>query len=499
VRIGELLQLTLSSVSEPTTEFDGADGRVYEAALRRIDAHTCSIDFLDVTERVESGRRLHAQARQDHLTGLPNRRALVEAIEERLGDPARPSGSLLLIDLDEFKEINDALGHETGDRLLCSIGARIVNCVGDGGLVGRLGGDEFAVLLRTAEGPASVRVAEKIAEVVNAPVVLGDLRLRVRASIGVADHPSDADAVTELLRCADVAMYRAKRRSTSVERYDRRRDGADTGHLALVADLEQAIADGQLLLHHQPLIETATGAVVGTEVLTRWQHPTRGLLAPDLFIELAEMSGQMKQLTRWVIRRALQDLVDLGEAGRDLEVSVNLSVRNLYEDDLVDWLAGQLTSSGIDPARLVVEITESTAMDDQGTAVEVIGRLRSLGVRTWIDDFGTGHSSFARLRDIPAHGVKIDRAFVAAAATSETDRIVLRSIVELVRSLGLQSIAEGIEDEASLASLRDLGCDLAQGFHIARPMPLADLRRWLAEARLSRPGASSVTARPALR
>ncbi len=472
LQAGLLLGLFADGQTARSIELTGLDGRIYEATALHLDERSCSMHFLDITERVESSRRLHEQARRDHLTGLPNRRALVEAIEHRVTVAGDEPTSVLLIDLDRFKDINDSLGHETGDQFLHRIGQRIVSRCAGAEFVARLGGDEFAVVLPGATPAEAMARAWVITEVIKQPVVVGDLRLRVLSSLGVASYPHDASTTTELLRCADVAMYHAKSRSTGVESYDPENATFGRDRLTLVADLETAIDSGQLILHHQPLIETASGRVIGTEALARWNHPARGLMPPDQFIELAEVSGQIRKLTRWVIRRALRELRDLGPAALDIEVSVNLSVRNLYEPDLLDWITAELTLAGVAPSRLVVEITESTIMDDQAAAIELIRGLRDLGVRTWIDDFGTGHSSFARLRSLPVHGVKIDRSFVAAAGTSMTDRIILQSLINLVHSLGLQVVAEGVETAESLALLRELDCETAQGFHLGRPAPI---------------------------
>ncbi len=485
--IAALLALLPGATRIQTVQLTGADGREYQTTLRHIDDHVCSVDFLDITERVEGERRLWAQARHDQLTDLPNRRAFVEALEERLTAGREPV--VVHVDLDDFKDVNDALGPEVGDRLLVNIGRRLASRVGDGELVARLGGDEFAIVLDRPDDDTLAARVQDILELVNTPVVVGDLRLRVRASVGVGwgdvcriGEPAGSigEDALELLRRADAAMHHTKARRGGVALYDPAMDRMGRDRLALVGELEQAITDHQLTLHHQPLVDLATDTVIGTEALVRWHHPTRGMLPPDMFIELAEVSGQMKALTRWVIGQALRDLRALGDAGRTLEVSVNLSVQNLYEDDLTDWIASQLIFAGIEPHRLVVEITESTIMDDHDTAVETIRRLAELGVRTWIDDFGTGHSSFARLGRLPVDGVKIDRSFVSGATTSPSDRIMLRSIVDLARALGLQSIAEGVETLDCLELLGEVGCTIAQGYHISRPMPFDALRSWLA-------------------
>ncbi len=431
--------------------------------------------LIDVSERVESGRQLHLQARQDELTGMPNRRAFLESLEARLSDPGDEPTALLILDLDDFKEINDSLGHHTGDELLRSVADRIRAGARDGEIVARLGGDEFAVIL---PGLPAAEVTERgrlLAEAINAPVLVGDLRLRVRASIGIAVHPADAADAGELMARADIAMYQAKSHGSGPVRYDAALDLFGRERVTLVGDLDMAITSGQLVLHHQPLFDVASGRVLGTEALVRWNHPRLGLLPPAKFIELAEVSGQIKPLTRWVIRQALTDLQTLGDPWSELEVSINLSVRNLYEADLVPWLVDTLAALQVDARRLVVEITESTIMVDYPAAVEMIEALRALGVRTWIDDFGTGHSSLARLRNLPVDGVKIDRSFVGGVAHSPRDRNILHSLIELVDSLGMQTLAEGVERAECLQVLRALGCRAAQGFYLGRPVPAATL------------------------
>lgn len=459
----------------PEIEFHGSGDRIYQATLRDIDETSCSIDFLEITERVKTSRRLHTQARQDDLTGLPNRRAFIEALETRLNDPAQPPTSLLVIDLDEFKEINDSLGHETGDRLLRNVGRRIFRRARSDDLVARLGGDEFAVILYDATPEIAMERAAGLVEAINQPISVGDLRLRVGSSVGVASYPDDAADGSELVRRADVAMYHAKTRGSSVQAYNEDIDHFGSDRLELVGDLEVALDRGELLLHHQPLIEVASGTVVGTEVLARWDHPRHGRIGPDLFIELAEVSGQMRSLTRWVLGQALRDLRTMQDAGIDLEVSVNLSVRNLYEPDLIDWLKAEIATVGVSPKALIVEITEYTIMDDQGAAIEMIQAMRDLGIRTWIDDFGTGHSSFARLRSLPVHGIKIDRSFLCEMEGSDADRLILKNIIDLAHSLGLSSIGEGVESAGCLRLLEELGCDYAQGFYMGHPAPLSDV------------------------
>lgn len=475
--LGAALDALLAPGGDMGLETTGRDGRTYQVVGRRIDDGMCAVDFLDVTDRVEHGRRLHDQARTDELTGLPNRRAFLEVLQRHLDGTGGATTAVLILDLDDFKEINDSLGHHTGDDLLRNVSRKLREAVGAENVVARLGGDEFAVILPRADPEEVTGRARQIADMINQPVHIGDLRLRVRASVGIALHPQDAVTVDDLVRCADIAMYRAKAHGKEPLRYDSSVDLYGTERLTLLGDLDTAIADGQLLLHHQPLFDVATGRVLGTEALVRWRHPRLGLIPPVRFVELAEVSGQIKPLTRWVIRQALTDIVAMGEPWQNLEVSVNLSVRNLYEADLVPWLVATLGELGVSGERLIVEITESMIMIDYPAAADMIEQLRAIGVRTWIDDFGTGHSSLARLRKLPVDGVKIDRSFVAGVPESQRDRDILRSLIELVDSLGLHSLAEGVERRECLAVLHELGCSAAQGYYLARPVPVGELAR----------------------
>jgi diguanylate cyclase (GGDEF)-like protein/PAS domain S-box-containing protein len=475
-------------------ELIGADGRTYHAVGRRLDRMTCAVDFLDVTERVEYGKVLHEQARTDDLTGLPNRRAFLEALVRALADGPGTT-ALFMLDLDDFKEINDSLGHSTGDDMLRRVSERLLEAVDPTTFVARIGGDEFAVIVTGAEPIEVTGLATRIAELVNQPVDIEDLRLRVHASVGISLYPQDADTVEDLVRCADIAMYRAKVYGGEPSRYDSSTDLHGTERLTLLGDLDNAITQGDLLLHHQPLFDVTTGCITGTEALVRWQHPRLGLIPPARFIELAEVSGQVKRLTRWVIRQALIEIASLGPDRDQIDVSVNLSVRNLYEADLVPWVTETLDELGIGGERLIAEITESMIMVDCPAAADTIEQLREIGVRTWIDDFGTGHSSLARLRQLPVDGVKIDRSFVVGVPESPRDRQILRSLIELAGSLGLHSLAEGVERVECLSVLRELGCSAAQGHLLAPPMPIRDLVHWQIPEEVSS-GASSLGAGP---
>ena len=423
----------------------------------------------------ELADRLAHQARHDELTGLPNRRLLLETLQQRMAGGASGSCALFLLDLDDFKDINDSLGHQTGDQVLLAVGGRI--CAGaPDGLVARLGGDEFAVLVCGLDREDALLRGHALTAAVEEPIEVDGLLLKVRVSVGIAlagdaQEQDGTTSVDELLRRSDVAMYRAKERSTSPQCYDAASDLFGRERVQLTAGLYQAVPNGELLLHYQPLVDVRTGRVTSLEALTRWQHPELGLVPPARFIELAEVSGEIRRITRWAVRTALDTLAALGPDWSDVDMSVNLSARTVYEPDFVDWLATVLGEAGLPGERLVLEITEGAVMVDYPAAVTFLERLRELGVRTWIDDFGTGHSSFARLRHLPVDGVKIDRSFVSGACRSEPDRKLLAGMLSMVRSLGLTTIAEGIEDAECLRLLTDLGCDVGQGYLLGRPAP----------------------------
>jgi diguanylate cyclase (GGDEF)-like protein/PAS domain S-box-containing protein len=449
-------------------EFRASDERIFQVTGRCIERTMISLDFLDITERVTAAARLEVEANRDALTGLANRRNFTERLARELAD-ASACTSLLQIDLDNFKEINDALGHETGDEVLRVVAGRMLSAVRDGGHVARLGGDEFGVILPGTDAGAAEEVCQRILDSLRQPLVHAELMLRVDASIGLAVAPDQTSDHVQLARHADIAMYQAKRRGGGWSRYDKRYDRASTDRLIMVGELDRAITEGELCLHHQPFVDPATGEIRGAEALVRWEHPQRGLIPPGDFIELAEISGQIDALTRWVVEHALAD-----NAGRGLEfVSLNLSARNLLNDDLVDSMAAAIDAVGRDCGVIVVEITESTIIEDFDQAVRVLESLRALGIQVWIDDFGTGHSSLARLTALPVDGVKIDRAFIDNSTRSREGRIVLENLIEMVHQLGLRSIAEGIETAEQLEVVRSLGCDLAQGFHLAQPAPYA--------------------------
>jgi diguanylate cyclase (GGDEF)-like protein/PAS domain S-box-containing protein len=456
-------------------------GRVYTAHAFPLPGNAVGLSLQDVTERTMAAEVLRRQALHDGLTGLPNRTLLNDRMRQALqhsqttGEPV----ALLLMDLDQFKEVNDALGHDHGDRLLIEMSRRLQRVLRDIDTIARLGGDEFAVLLTiNADERGALAVAARIRESLEEAFQLGGISVQTSASIGVALYPDHAGDAETLAQRADVAMYTAKRAGGGIALYSPEHDQSSVRRLALLGELRSAIEDDQLLLHYQPTLDLRTGFVRTVEALVRWQHPEHGLMPPAEFIELAEVSGTIQVLTRWVITTAIRQLVEWQRRGLDLAVAVNLSVRNLYEPELVPWLAGVLAQFGVDAKSLEFEITESELMDDPLLAMEVLGRLKSLGVATSIDDFGTGYSSLSYLKHLPIDQLKIDRSFVGNMVHDESDLTIVRSTIDLSHNLGLVVVAEGVEDPETLRLLAELGCDRAQGYALSRPVPALDLEHW---------------------
>jgi diguanylate cyclase (GGDEF)-like protein len=423
--------------------------------------------------RLESSRNEH-QARHDALTGLANRAHLDVALSAATS--GQGSVALVLLDLDRFREVNDTLGHGRGDEVVLEMAHRLTRLAGPHDLVARLGGDEFAVLLPDVDGvQAALLHAEALRSALRAPVRVGGVDVVLDARAGVSVHPLDADDGPALLRHADVAAEQAKRTHVGVCAYDGALDRHSTERLGLLADLARAIAEGELVLHYQPKCDLS-GRVLGVEALVRWAHPQRGLLPPAEFVQVAERTGLVHPLTESVLDQALAQVRRWLDDGRELPVAVNISTRSLLQPGFAERVLTALGANGV-PARLLgLEITETTIMEDPERALEVLTQLADAGIRLSIDDFGTGYSSLAYLKVLPVHELKIDRVFVAALTTSERDRVIVDSTVALGARLGLEVVAEGVEDEDTLAALAALGCQQAQGYYFSRPVPAEMLR-----------------------
>jgi diguanylate cyclase (GGDEF)-like protein/PAS domain S-box-containing protein len=435
----------------------------------------------DVTDQVAAENELKRQARRDPLTGLPNRNLMTTALAQQCATDAGHRAALLLMDLDGFKDVNDGLGHDTGDQLLIEIAHRLDRVTRAEDVVARLGGDEFAVLLtRTGGRGHAERVAESLGDLIREPIRLGGVTLQVGVSIGIADCAPGDDPLAVLQR-ADVAMYRAKREGSGHAVYGSGDDEERRNSVKVAAELRSAIDHGDLVVHYQPKIELATGLVDSVEALVRWQHPVRGLLGPDEFIALAERTGLIRDLTDAVLATALQQCATWRSEGLDLPVAVNLSPRVLGQSDLVASVRRSLDEAGVPAGRLTLEITESAFPENMRLLSATLDELGELGVRLSVDDFGTGWSSLSKLKELPVQELKIDRSFVFALAEDATDHSIVRSILDLARSLSLTVVAEGVETPEVLALLDSLGCPLAQGYLFSRPVPGPLLTGWALE------------------
>jgi diguanylate cyclase len=422
-------------------------------------------------QRLSDARR---QAVTDDLTGLGNRRSLFEHGGQSL-ESASPGDriALILIDLDNFKEINDSFGHPAGDELLREVARRLAACVSTDDLLVRLGGDEFALLVTLAPADDSRHVAVGILERITQPFTIDGARLLVNASAGIAERNDGAVRMVDLLRRADVAMYSAKDAHSRAERYDPQLDEVNRLRLETIQDLSAALDLHELVLHYQPKIDVATGVIFGAEALVRWQHPTRGLLYPDAFLPIVEQIGLMHAVTREVLEAAVGQVAIWNEAGLDISVAVNLSASDLLDDALADRIERLLAEHSVPAGALELEITESVIMFDPERARTVLEALRRLGCRIAIDDYGTGYCALAYLRDLPVDELKLDRSFIAGVSTDPRSAAIVRSTIELAHALGLKVVAEGIEDQQALDAVARFDCDYAQGFHFSRPVPAA--------------------------
>jgi diguanylate cyclase (GGDEF)-like protein len=430
----------------------------------------------------------HQQSITDYLTGLGNRRHLFAALDALFadadadadadgdGDGYSPRLAFLFIDLDGFKRINDVFGHPVGDEVLTQVAARFERSLRDSDLLVRVGGDEFVALLIDADADKAQEIAARLSHSLEEPFQLAAVTAWIGASVGIALGPDDATDAEGLMRCADVAMYRAKLDGAPYARYDHRLDrGGDK--LQLADELQAALAAGDLVLHYQPQLELRSGQVSTVEALVRWQHPEHGLVAPVKFLSLAQEAGMMDQLTRWVLSEALAQCARWRATGHDLRVSVNISTSDLIDPELPNTVARLLAATNLDPQALLLEITETSIIDDFARAQHAVGRLAALGVQISIDDFGSGFTSLAYVSDLGVAELKLDRRFISPLSGNVRTREaeLVRALAELGHALGLQVVAEGIEDPTALGLLRALGCDLAQGYAISRPVPAAEL------------------------
>jgi diguanylate cyclase (GGDEF)-like protein/PAS domain S-box-containing protein len=471
---------------EREEEATGADGqpRIFvttKAPLRDAQGTVVAVltTSLDITDRKTAERRLEHMAHYDLLTGLPNRAFLHDRLRRELARGRRGDHvfALLFLDLDRFKAVNDAFGHYLGDQLLRAVARRLEGVLGEGNALTRLGGDEFAILQSEVSGPEdSASLAERVIAALDEPFLCEGQTLSVNASIGITLHPRDGADADELIRNADLAMYRAKAEGRGGWRFfaaamdERAREA-----MRIEADLRLGLARGEFLLHFQPQIDLRSGRITGAEALLRWQHPTQGLLRPNLFLPIAEETGLISPINEWVMREACRQGAAWRQQGLPpVRVGVNLSPIQFRRQDVRGLVLRALADSGLDPRMLDLELTEGILMEQGPETAAVLQGLRDLGICISVDDFGTGYSSLNYVKNFPVDRLKIDQSFVRGMAEEPSDAAIVRTIIELAHTLQLQVIAEGVETPAQLARLRAEGCDEVQGYYFSRPVPAED-------------------------
>jgi diguanylate cyclase (GGDEF)-like protein len=438
--------------------------------------------FTDMAKQVRKRQEdLEYQALHDALTGLPNRTLLQERITHDIHMARRDksSVSLLILDLDRFKEINDTLGHHIGDILLVEVGQRLSSMIRTVDTIARLGGDEFAIVLTNTDEEGAINVANKLIHAMEQTVDVDELKLYVSMSIGIATYPQHGDDSMTLVQHADVAMYNAKRQQVGCCIYDSSEDSYSLMRLEMINDLRDAIESNQVELYFQPIIDLQNDMPCGMECLLRWKHSRYGYLPPEQVIELSEHTGLINVLTYWVLEKGLSKLKKLHDAGHEISMSINISVNNLKDPQFIEKVSKILQSSSFGDKLIIFEITESAMMLNPLRGAELLSQLDKMGVRVSIDDFGTGYSSLSYLKQLPVDELKIDRSFIAGMSHHNSDETIVRSTIELAHNLGLKVVAEGVETEDIRQQLQEWGCDKVQGFLYTRPVNLDALSDWL--------------------
>lgn len=481
---------TVSEIEARLHRRDGEWRHVWTKLTNRLDDPAVDgvvLNVTDVSERHEFESKLTHQALHDALTGLPNRELLRRRMEHAMIKGATATYTLVYLDCDDFKLINDRLGHGAGDRFLTEVGARLTSCVRPEDTVARVGGDEFAIFLESTEAAGALLVTERIVSAMRAPIVIGGTKLLPSASIGIAsDHLNPLHPDT-LIADADLAMYFAKRSGKGGYSVFADRMRTDlVGRISLGEDLRKAIDAGGLTVVYQPVVDLQTGSIVGAEALARWNHPSRGHVGPDTFIPLAEELGLVGRIDAWVLRTACeQGRAWLNEGIDEFKMAVNLSGRDLDQPDLVEQVAAILRDTGFPARRLELELTEGVAIDQSNNALAILKGLKALGLQLVIDDFGTGYSALSRIRDLPFDRLKVDKAFVDDIGSRTSGPVLVDTILQMAHVLGMEVVAEGVETGNQADYLRERHCDYAQGYLFNRPMSPQDLGQLLTGQRVA--------------
>ncbi|VAW82104.1 diguanylate cyclase/phosphodiesterase (GGDEF & EAL domains) with PAS/PAC sensor(s) [hydrothermal vent metagenome] len=446
------------------------------------ETHDLIQAFTDTSQKIrERQSQLEYQATHDALTRLPNRVQLMDYLEKeiiRVRSQKLPL-ALLLLDLDRFKEINDTLGHQLGDKVLQEVSKRLLSCLRQTDFVARLGGDEFALLLSGTTISYAEEAAQRVVQTLQKPLKVDNFQLHIGGSIGIALYPLHGEDPGTLIRCADVAMYDSKRLACGYVTYDPDNDPNSINRLTLVSDFHDALENDGFSQYYQPKVDIKSGQVIGVEALLRWEHPEHGFISPTELIPLAEQTGMIKDLTRWVLKTAMRQCASWQQQGLELSVAVNLSMWDIQDARLADYIRELFEHYAIDPQHLVLEITESAMMADPEHAIETMDRLAAMGIRLAVDDFGTGFSSLSYLKRLPIHELKIDKSFVIDMCKNDHDAVIVRSTIDLSHNLGLAVVAEGVEDQETWDLLEILCCDKLQGYFISRPMTADLFEEWL--------------------
>lgn len=483
--VGRSIVGPVRKLAEAAREVSGGDyGRTVEVRTRD-ELSDLATSFNQMIHDIRSREeKISYQARFDALTGRPNRVEFIRLVDEKLAGlkPGERLG-VAVINVPTIRDASRTLGHKVGDQLTLDVAQRLCQAAGTNGVVASLSNDDFGLVLKVADPDAAFsRIQESFNSVCQAFRV-DDVNIDVAAHLGISLGPDHGDDANTLFRAADYSVDLARAGATATHIFDPEKDQADPERLGLMGELLVGLEQGQFQVYYQPKVDVQTGKVKGSEALVRWIHPERGFMSPDRFIPYAEQTGQIRMLTDWVLERALDDLAAWYADGHELMVAVNLSVRDLTNPALVDNVAEGLRRRNLPPEALTLEITEGALMEDQELVFSILEKLASLGIVLSIDDYGTGYSSLSYIKKLPVHELKIDKSFVLSLTASEEDDVIVRSTIDMGHNLGLSITAEGVEDEASLARLRALGCEAAQGFYMSRPVPEPEFRALVAEGR----------------
>lgn len=478
-------------LAETAKAFNAMSKQLEISAQERVDAeHALQQLNEELEQRVSArtvelasaNRELEHRAMHDGLTKLPNRVLFHDRLQQAILGARREQTrhGLIVIDLDRFKVANDSLGHHVGDLILQDVASKLLTCTRASDTVARLGGDEFAVLLPKITSRAEVaEVANRIRKAIESPVLLNQHRIDIGTSVGIALFPEDGDEVDSLMQHADFAMYEAKETRMGLVFYNPALGKKHMDQVVLQSELRQAIENDELVLYYQPKVSMSSGKIVGAEALVRWQHPTKGLLFPDSFIDLAEQSGLIKYLTLWVLKRAIRQCEEWLDSGYTISISVNISALNLQDPDFPGQVADIIDSARLPTTQLELELTETAVMQNPIRAIETIASLAGMGITFSIDDFGTGYSSMTYLKRLTLTTLKIDKSFVLDLAKDNNDAVIVRSTIDLGHNLGLKVVAEGVESDEVWRILAALGCDTAQGYYMSKPIPNEKFAEWL--------------------